>query len=137
MIRMRMVRLLLGDPGLPARMVLMDQDQKQALVAALGDEETAALLASFGRLPRPDCHDVLAQVVGRLGGRMQRALIHDLRGEHLIAEIELQTAHGIAEIDCRPGDAVAAALRAGCDVLVAEAVLAQTGMPATLFRTSS
>ena len=136
MIRLRMVRLLQGAEQ-PAMMVLMDEDQGQALATPVSAEEAAALVASFGQGPRPGCHDVLLSVVTRLGGAIRRVVIHDLRGDVLIGQIELETPHGIAEIDCRPGDGVALALRAGCDLFIAEAVLAQAGVPATLFETSS
>jgi bifunctional DNase/RNase len=75
--------------------------------------------------PRPQTHDLLANVLDTFGGTLERIVIHDLMNNTFYAKLVVDTKDGPIEIDSRPSDAIA--LGAGTDtpILVEEHVLDQ------------
>ena len=65
-------------------------------------------------LPRPLTHDLLEQVIERMGGVIQKVVISDLRDHTFFATIHVQQDGDIVEIDSRPSDALA--LVAGLEI---------------------
>ena len=118
-------------------LVLREHDGKRLLPIVIGEPEAHAIArAANGVYPsRPSTHDLLASVIQRLGARLERILIHDLRDETFFCQLELMGEHGLLEIDCRTSDAVAVALRttspiyATDEVVVQAAVLPESGPP--------
>ena len=107
-------------------LVLADTDGRQ-LPIWIVPCQAAALFFKLQEvsLPRPMTHDLLLNSVEKLGGRITRVLIDDLWQEWFYAKVCMQPAEGGAEeqIDCRPSDAIALAIRAGVPILVREDVL--------------
>lgn len=78
------------------------------------------------RTPRPLTHQLGAALVDALGARIVGVDIVDLRQNTFYATIRLESTDGAeVEVDARPSDALALALRAGAQVRVAESVLEQ------------
>lgn len=78
------------------------------------------------RTPRPLTHQLGAALVDALGARIVGVDIVDLRQNTFYATIRIASADGDeVEVDARPSDALALALRAGAQVRVAESVLEQ------------
>jgi bifunctional DNase/RNase len=94
-------------------LVLREQDGERLLPITIGRYEAHAILRATGRAPagRPGAHDLLASVIARLGGTLERVLIHDLREDTFFSQLELVGEHGLMEVDCRTSDAVALAVR--------------------------
>ena len=65
-------------------------------------------------LPRPLTHDLLEQVIERMGGVIQKVVISDLRDHTFFATIHVQQGDNLVEIDSRPSDALA--LVAGLEI---------------------
>ena len=65
-------------------------------------------------LPRPLTHDLLEQVIERMGGVIQKVVISDLREHTFFATIHVQRDGETIEIDSRPSDAIA--LLAGLNI---------------------
>jgi len=65
-------------------------------------------------LPRPLTHDLLEQVIDRMGGVVQKIVISDLRDHTFFAEIHVQQGDNLVKIDSRPSDALA--LSAGLSI---------------------
>lgn len=116
--------------------VLVDEEAKTALPITIGASEAEAIAIglSGARPPRPLTHDLLLHVVRELGGRIEQVLVHDIRGETFIGQVDVATAHGVLEVDCRPSDGIAIAVRAGCPILADEEVLSKAGVDAERFR---
>ncbi|MDI3318058.1 MAG: bifunctional nuclease family protein [Bacillota bacterium] len=117
-------------------LVLVDEEGRTALPITIGSGEAEAIAIgmSGAQPPRPLTHDLLLRVVEELGGRIQRVLVHDMRGETFIGQLDVATSRGVLEVDCRPSDGVAVAVRAGCPILVDEEVLAKAGVDPDRFR---
>ena len=77
--------------------------------------------------PRPLTHDLAKIFLEKLGASVERVVIDDLWNETFYARIVLQrTDGGTMEVDCRPSDAIALAVRAHAPIYMAESVLEQT-----------
>ena len=105
--------------------VLKEAEGDRLLVIAVGLAEASAIALQLQGMqpPRPLTHDLVVNVVRRMQGEIVRVIVHDLRDETFIGQIDIQTEHGIMEIDARPSDAIAVALRAEAPIFVAEPVL--------------
>lgn len=114
--------------GETAHYVLLS-DGNRKLPITIGEYEAVAIdLAMRGRKPnRPMTHDLLAIVIGRMKGQIQRVTIDDLWGGTYYAKILIAlTKDETVEIDSRPSDAIALALRAGCPMFVLDGILEHT-----------
>ncbi|MFO7532724.1 MAG: bifunctional nuclease family protein [Candidatus Limnocylindrales bacterium] len=77
---------------------------------------------------RPLTHDLLATILGDLGVSVRRILVSDLADETFRARIVLVQGGSDFEIDARPSDAIALAVRVGAPIFATEAVLDRAGV---------
>ena len=78
--------------------------------------------------PRPLTHDLLKNIISELGGKIVSIVISDLIDEIYYARIVLDVAGRHVEIDSRPSDAIALAVRAKASIYVEESVLERAGV---------
>jgi len=78
--------------------------------------------------PRPMTHDLLKNVIEQLGAKVTSVFIHSIRGTTFYGQINLSFNGTEIEIDSRPSDAIALALRADAAIYVAEEVMKQSGI---------
>ncbi len=78
--------------------------------------------------PRPLTHDLLKNVIGELGAKLESIVISDLIDEIFYARIMLDVAGRHVEVDSRPSDAIALAVRAKTPIFVEESVLERAGV---------
>jgi len=79
-------------------------------------------------VPRPLTHDLLGLVIDSLGATVDSIIVNDLKSDTFYAKIILNVDGGQVEIDSRPSDALALAVRAGVPIFVDEAVLDKAGI---------
>lgn len=77
-------------------------------------------------IPRPQTHELLASVIGQLGGQLKEIVIHDLTDRTFYAKLIIIQDGLEIEIDSRPSDAIALGVAEGVPIYVAENVIAQT-----------
>lgn len=77
---------------------------------------------------RPLPYDLLRNIVGELGGELRRIVITDLTQDVFYARIVIDRAGIAVEIDSRPSDAIALAVRAKIPILVDETVMERAGV---------
>ncbi|HEX6640097.1 MAG TPA: bifunctional nuclease family protein [Thermoanaerobaculia bacterium] len=111
--------------------VLKDDDEKLFLPIWVGIFEANAIALQLENIttPRPMTHDLLRDMITQLDARVTRIVINDLRDATFFAQIRLLI-HGVGgdkmlEIDARPSDAIALALRTEAPIYVAQSVLDQ------------
>jgi len=111
-------------------LILREADGQRLLPMTIGVfEATAIAVAAEGiQVQRPMTHDLLATVIGRMQGSLSRVVIHDLRDDTFICQLEIGTERGVIEVDCRSTDAVALALRVQAPIFATEEVLSQAGV---------
>jgi uncharacterized protein len=78
--------------------------------------------------PRPMTHDLLASVIQRLGATVEEVMVHDMRGTTYIGTVRLRVGGGgeLRDIDSRPSDALALAVRTGAPIMVSEGLLMES-----------
>ncbi|MDR3627730.1 MAG: bifunctional nuclease family protein [Ignavibacteriaceae bacterium] len=77
--------------------------------------------------PRPLTHDLLKQVIDSLGASVMEVLIDELKENTFFAKIILEVSALTNEIDSRPSDAIALAVRAQVPIYVADTVMQVAG----------
>jgi len=107
--------------------VLKDEEEKFFLPIWFGIFEANAIALQLENVatPRPMTHDLLKNMIGELEGRVMRIVINDLRDSTFFAQIRVLTGGKTLEVDARPSDAIALALRTEAPIFVAQAVLDQ------------
>ena len=80
---------------------------------------------------RPMTHDLITNILQELGAKLVRVTVNDFADSVYYASLHLQLGRGesnLQEIDARPSDAIALALRTNAQFLVADDVAAKTGI---------
>lgn len=112
-------------------LMLKDKSSDRYLALWIGQTEALAIATQLERVatPRPLAHDLLASAVNVLGGKVVRAMVTDFAGDTFYARVVLALdEYKQVELDARPSDAVALALRAGAPVYVDTALLEKMGI---------
>jgi hypothetical protein len=78
------------------------------------------------KVPRPLTHDLIRNILQGLGATLQRATITDLRNSTYFAILSLAVKGQELQIDCRPSDAIAVALRMKAPIFASTQVLAKS-----------
>jgi len=78
--------------------------------------------------PRPLTHDLLKNVIGELGAKIVSIVISDLLEDIFYARLVLDVAGRHVEVDSRPSDAIALAVRAKTPIFVEDSVLERAGV---------
>lgn len=107
--------------------VLKDEEEKFFLPIWVGIFEANAIALQLENVttPRPMTHDLLRNMISELDARVIRVVINDLRDSTFFAQIKLITGEKTLELDARPSDAIALALRTEAPIYVAQTVLDQ------------
>jgi hypothetical protein len=79
--------------------------------------------------PRPLSHDLMKRLLDTVGATIDRVDVTRIEEGTFYAALGLSTRDGHVTLDCRPSDAIALAARVGAPLFVAEAVLADAGVP--------
>jgi bifunctional DNase/RNase len=97
----------------------------------IGHPEAAAILMKLqgSSTPRPMTHDLLTETLGELDAQCTRVSITELRDNTFYASITIATGDGREiEIDSRPSDALALAVRSGAPIFAAEDVVEESSI---------
>lgn len=105
--------------------VLLRDNMGREIKAFVGRDVAYAISLGIERQTpdRPFTHDLLKTVIDRLGATVDHVIIDDLMQETFYAKIALTHQGSTREIDARPSDAIALALRCRAPIYVADAVL--------------
>jgi len=96
----------------------------------IGHPEAASILMKLqgATTPRPMTHDLLCDVLGELEVRCTQVAVTELRENTFFASITLSVNGKELEIDSRPSDAIALAVRSGAPIYAAEEVIAESAL---------
>lgn len=118
------------DPDAHAPVVLLeDKTHTVALPIWVGPAEAQSIASHLAGVdpPRPLTHDLMKTVMDRVGVGLQRVVIRELRDKTYYASIVLLWQGEEVEIDSRPSDAIAMAVRFGQPIFVNRALLEGPG----------
>src|SRR5512145_2393563 len=105
--------------------ILKDQDNKLNLPIWIGLLEATAMATEIEgvKMARPMTHDLLRNILGEVGCAVESIEITELKENTYYASVRLNMAGRQLNIDSRPSDAIALALRTKSPIYVAKAVL--------------
>jgi len=120
------IKGLMVDPitNMPI-IVLREVEGQRVLPIWVGvfEANAIALQVENVQTPRPMTHDLLKTVIDQLGGRVERIVVCELKENTFYATLHVLSAKGLLEVDARPSDAIALALRSGARIFVDDAVI--------------
>src|ERR671928_2035995 len=96
----------------------------------IGHPEAAAILMKLqnASAPRPLTHDLLVNILGELDVEIVRVTVTELRDNTFYASITVQQDGSELEIDSRPSDAIALAVRAEAPIFAADRVIEESAI---------
>lgn len=105
--------------------ILKDLEEKSALPIWIGLIEASAIATELEhiQLTRPMTHDLLKNILGAIDVKVERVVVHDLSDNTFFARIEMVREGKKIEMDARPSDAIAIALRMKSPIFVARKVI--------------
>lgn len=105
--------------------ILKDIDNSVAIPIWIGLVEASAIATELEgvELGRPMTHDLLKSVMDELGGSLQRVVVTELKENTFYAFLYVARGDKTLEIDSRPSDAIALALRTRSEIFVAKEVI--------------
>lgn len=110
--------------------ILKDKAFDRYLPIWIGPAEADAIAVKLQdvSVPRPLTHDLLGSVIAALGATVVQIVVCDLKNDTFFAKIHLQTNGKSLEIDSRPSDAMALAVRVSAPIFVDESVMEKAGI---------
>jgi bifunctional DNase/RNase len=110
--------------------LLKTVDGNKFLPIWIGHPEAASILMKLqgASTPRPMTHDLLCDMLGELEAKCTQVAVTELRENTFFASITLSVNGREMEIDSRPSDAIALAVRAGAPIFAAEEVIAESAI---------
>ena len=105
--------------------VLKDINRQRFLPIWIGPFEADAITVELQgvQVARPLTHDLLRSVIQTAGLKVKHIVVNDLRNETFYATIHLDSNGKPLEVDSRPSDAIALAVRVSAPIFVAESVM--------------
>ena len=121
------------DPHNNPLVLLRDAERKTFVPIWIGPAEAISIQWELDhRQPqRPMTHDLMTNIFRELGVRLVRVTVNDFADQVYYARLHLQVGPNekdVQEVDARPSDAIALALRAHCQILVSDEVAQKTGI---------
>jgi len=106
----------------------LEQERQLPIFIHATEAEAIANELEGYRPPRPLTHDLLNNCVSSLGGELEYILINDLRENIFYAVLHVVQSGRAIDIDARPSDSIALAVRARAPIYVAEEVMDAAGV---------
>jgi bifunctional DNase/RNase len=110
--------------------ILKEKAADRYLPIWIGPAEADAIAVKLqgASVPRPLTHDLLSSVVGALGASVNSIIVNDLKNDTFFAKIILNVDGKQLEVDSRPSDALALAVRVDVPIFVEDTVLDKAGI---------
>ncbi len=110
--------------------LLKTADGNKFLPIWIGHPEAAAILMKLqgASTPRPMTHDLVTEILGQLEATVIRIAVTELRDNTFYAQITVQMNGTEIEVDSRPSDAIALAIRADAPIFAADDVIEESAI---------
>ena len=106
--------------------LLREQNGDRKLPVIVGAFEAQAIALAFENVstPRPMVHDLVGNIIQEIDAQLVSVIINDLKDGVYYANLELESQqYGSHQVDARPSDAIAIALRLSAEIMISETVL--------------
>jgi uncharacterized protein len=110
--------------------ILKEKMSDRYLPIWIGPAEADAIAVKLQgvAVPRPLTHDLLSSVIDTLGAAVNSIIVNDLKNDTFFARVILDIDGKQVEVDSRPSDALALAVRTGVPIYADESVLDKAGI---------
>jgi bifunctional DNase/RNase len=124
-VEMELSRIIISEMNDQQMIMLKEVEGDRSFHIIIGTSEADAINRRVqGRMPpRPMTHELLADIIEKLGGSVERIEITDLQSGIYFARIHIRHQGRLIEIDSRPSDAIALGAATTVPIFVAEHVL--------------
>jgi hypothetical protein len=129
MVRMTVAHLGVDRSTNTPVVILREVGGERALPIWIGPSEANAIAMELQgiRPQRPLTHDLLKHVVAGLGGEIRRVTITSLQEDTYFAEVMIHRGEEVFQVDARPSDSIALALRCNAPIFTSEELLEHAG----------
>ena len=131
MVEVELARVVIQETSDAQIVVLREKGSERAFPIVIGIFEAAAIDRKLNdrSVPRPMTHDLLENVIRQLGVKLERIVVNDLRENTFYAKLHLRKESGgeLVEVDSRPSDSIALAVRMDVPIYVEEQVFEKIG----------
>lgn len=131
LIEMELVRIRIDEKRGDQVIVLKEKGGDRYLPIVIGIIEATAIKMKVSGFqpPRPLTHDLLNNLIKKMGAKLEKVVVTKLENNIFYAQLVVRKSDGeIIEVDARPSDSIALALRAEAPIFVEEEVLEQAEM---------
>ena len=113
--------------------ILQEQDGQRVLPIWIGPAEASAIAMELAgvKFSRPLTHDLLKQVIVGLGAELRKVIITQVKDNTYFAELHIYRGDTVIQIDARPSDSIALALRLKAPIFTSDALLELTSIDTT------
>ena len=110
--------------------ILKVEDENRYLPIWIGQPEARSILMKLQNqeFSRPLTHDLAVNLVTELGGSLERVTVTELRDSTFFATLLVEIDGRTVEVDSRPSDAIAIAVRAGAPIFAADEVIEEAAV---------
>ena len=110
--------------------LLKTKDGNRYLPIWIGQPEAAAILMKLqgATTPRPMTHDLVTEILGELDAQVTRITVTELRENTFYAQVTVQMDGREIDVDSRPSDAIALAIRAEAPIFAADSVIEESAI---------
>jgi bifunctional DNase/RNase len=129
-VQVRVDRVALDTNNMPV-VVLAELDGPRWLPIWIGTAEARSIALEIEERssPRPNTHDLASDLIKRLDGEVVHVVVTDLREGTYYATLTLRVDDTLIDVDSRPSDGIAIALRTGATIYVRDSLFEEQGAP--------
>jgi len=127
-VEVELSRILINETSDQQIIVLKERNGERSFPIVIGIVEIFAIDRRLKGIkpPRPMTHDLLDNVIKRVGARIEKIVIDDLRNHTFYAKIHINVDGHTVEVDSRPSDAIALGVASNTPIYVADHVFDKT-----------
>jgi bifunctional DNase/RNase len=131
MIEMKVAGIALDAISRNPVVLLRDTEDRRALPIYIGQDQAKSIINALEnqQSPRPLTHDLFVNLLDDWDMTLERVVIHALKDNTFFAILTLASGEVRKELDARPSDAIALALRMDAPIWVMEEVIADASIP--------
>ncbi len=128
-IQVELKRIIITETSEQQVIYLKEVTGERSFPIVIGNHEAEAIERRLKGVPtpRPFTHELLANVIERMDGKLERIVINDLQDHTFFARLVIRQAGKMTEVDCRPSDAIALGVASDVPIFVQEHVLDEVG----------
>ena len=126
-IEMELSRIIIQETSDQQFIFLKEKDGERSFPIVIGTTEALAIDRRLKaiKLPRPLTHDLVFNIIIKMGGRLERIVINDLQNHTFYARLIIRRDGELIEVDARPSDAIALGIVNRTPIFCAEHVIDQ------------